>query len=41
VFLKRARARRSLPGSPAQQLGTLADQILESLPETFSSKVSH
>ena len=37
VFLKRARARRSLLGSPAQQLDTLAGHIFE----TLSSQVLH
>jgi len=37
VFLKRARARRSLLGSPAQQLDTLAGHIFEAL----SSQVLH
>jgi hypothetical protein len=31
VFLKRVRARRSLFGSPAQQLDALADHILAPL----------
>jgi alkylation response protein AidB-like acyl-CoA dehydrogenase len=37
VFLKRARAPRSLLGSPAQQLDTLAGHIFE----TLSSQVLH